>query len=157
MEFQLIAIFSKRWQLINFTNALLCMLIYTQNLIWPATRPRDGTGQDFLDPTRPVNFKIIAGWPARSTGYFTEGFSSLFNVFKEKFSKGGHGWGVKICNFGRGSQKKKRKKSFAVFAKMIQFYDLFWLSFGLNDLFWAAQNVHKIIIKRSTGGHKLNY
>ena len=23
--------------------------------------PRDGTGQDFLDPTRPVNFKIIAG------------------------------------------------------------------------------------------------
>ena len=22
---------------------------------------RDGTGQDFLDPTRPVNFKIIAG------------------------------------------------------------------------------------------------
>ena len=25
---------------------------------------RDGTGQNFLDPTRPVNFKIIAGWPA---------------------------------------------------------------------------------------------
>ena len=25
---------------------------------------RDETGQDFLDPTRPVNFKIIAGWPA---------------------------------------------------------------------------------------------
>ena len=25
---------------------------------------RDGTGQDFLDPTRPVNFKIIAGRPA---------------------------------------------------------------------------------------------
>ena len=22
---------------------------------------RDGTGQDFLDPTRPVNFKIYAG------------------------------------------------------------------------------------------------
>ena len=22
---------------------------------------RDGTGQDFLDPTRPINFKIIAG------------------------------------------------------------------------------------------------
>ena len=24
-------------------------------------QPRDGTGQDFLDPTRPVNFKMIAG------------------------------------------------------------------------------------------------
>ena len=24
-------------------------------------RARDGTGQDFLDPTRPVNSKIIAG------------------------------------------------------------------------------------------------
>ena len=43
---------------------------------------RDGTGQDFLDPTRPVNFKIIAG-------FFTEGFCSLFNVSNEKFSKGG--------------------------------------------------------------------
>ena len=25
---------------------------------------RNGTGQDFLDPTQPVNFKIITGWPA---------------------------------------------------------------------------------------------
>ena len=84
---------------------------------------RDGTGQDFLDPTRPVNFKTIAGWPAgrstgfwpaQSTGFFTEGFSSLFDVFNEKFSKGGDiGWGVKICDFGRGAQKK--------FAKMTQF------------------------------------
>ena len=32
----------------------------------------------------------------------------------------------------------------------------FKIFFGLNDLFWAAQNVHKISIK-STGGHKLNY
>ena len=29
--------------------------------------------------------------PARSTGFFTEGFFSLFNAFDEKFSKGGHG------------------------------------------------------------------
>ena len=26
-----------------------------------AAATRDGSGQDFLDPTRPVNFKIIAG------------------------------------------------------------------------------------------------
>ena len=39
MEFQLLAILSKRRQLKNFTNALICMLIYTRSLIWPATGP----------------------------------------------------------------------------------------------------------------------
>ena len=34
-----------------------------------------------------------------------------------------------------GVLEKQRKKIFAFFAKMIQFYDLFWLSFGLKDLF----------------------
>ena len=29
-------------------------------MLQPALCIRDGTGQDFLDPTRPVNFKIIA-------------------------------------------------------------------------------------------------
>ena len=29
---------------------------------------------------------------------------------------------------------KKPKKTFAFFAKMTQFYELFWLSFGLNVL-----------------------
>ena len=58
---------------------------------------RDGTDQDFLD----------------LTGIFTEGFCSLFNVSNKKFSKGGDiGWGVKICDFGQWSQKKKQKKSF---------------------------------------------
>ena len=57
---------------------------------------RDGTGQDFLDPT--VNFKIITGWPAvdrfltgRSTGFLQKVVCSLFNVPNEKFSKG---WGL---------------------------------------------------------------
>ena len=33
--------------------------LFIQDSATPHTR--DGTGQDFLDPTRPVNFKIIAG------------------------------------------------------------------------------------------------
>ena len=61
-----------------------------------------------------------------------------------------------------GVSEKKRKNSFVFFLqnfydKMTHFYDLFfYLSFGLKDLFWAAQNVHKINIK-ITGRHKLNY
>ena len=31
---------------------------------------------------------------------------------------------------------------------MTQFQDLFWLSFGLKNLFRAAQNVHKISYKK---------
>ena len=60
-------------------------------------QPRNGTGQDFLDPTGKFqNHRRLTGRstgfrPARSTGVFTEGFSSLFKVFNEKFSKGGHG------------------------------------------------------------------
>ena len=42
------------------------------------------------------------------------------------------------------------------FAKLTQFLVLFRLNFRLKDLFLAAQNVHKISIKK-TGGHKLNY
>ena len=35
--------------------------IYLNAESWYCAIPRDGTGQDFLDPTRPVNFKIYAG------------------------------------------------------------------------------------------------
>ena len=39
------------------------------------------------DPTGKFqNHRRLTG---RSTGFFTEGFSSLFHVFNEKFSKGG--------------------------------------------------------------------
>ena len=55
-----------------------------------------------------------------------------------------------------GGLRKKRKKNFVFIAKMTQFEDLFYLSFGLKDLFWAAQSEHKKSTK-STGGHKLNY
>ena len=47
---------------------------------------RDGIGQDFLNPPRPVNFKIYAGGR-----FFIEGFCSLFNASNEKFSEGGMG------------------------------------------------------------------
>ena len=50
---------------------------------------RDGTGQDFFDPTGKLqNQRRLTG---RSTGFFTEGFYSLFNTSKEKNSKRAHG------------------------------------------------------------------
>ena len=77
---------------------------------------RDGTSQDFLDPTRPVNFKIYAGRPV-----FTEDFCALFNASNEKFLKGeGQAW-VRCQNLRlwTGSQKKTQK-AFAFFAKITQ-------------------------------------
>ena len=67
--------------------------------------------------TRPVNFKIIAAWPARSTGFFTDGFCSLFNISNEKFSKGG-GMGelLKFVTLD-GDLRKKNAKNFFVFCK----------------------------------------
>ena len=50
------------------TEPDLLSRVFTCDDLWifqynPITKhqSRDGTGQDFLDPTRPVNFKIIAG------------------------------------------------------------------------------------------------
>ena len=123
---------------------------------------RDGTGQDFLDPTRPVNFKIIDRPVNRFlTGpvdrYFLQmGFVHCSMYRKKNFQKGGHEWGVKICDFGRGFQKKRKNFLFFFLQKWLNFKTFFYLSFGLKGLFWAAQNVHKISIK-TTGGHKLNY
>ena len=62
-------------------------MIHQKYSIILRVQTRDGTGQDFLDPTRPVNFKIIAG----RLFFFTEGFCSLFIVSNKKFSKGGGG------------------------------------------------------------------
>ena len=41
---------------------------------------------------------------------------------------------LKFVTLG-GSLRNKRKKIFAFFAQMTQFLDLFYLSFGLKDLF----------------------
>ena len=86
-------------------------------------------------------------WLARSTVFFTEWVCSLFNVSNEKFSKaGGHGWGVKICDFGRGSQKKMQK-NFCVFCKNDSILRPFLVKFRFE---WPvlssakrAQNKHK--------------
>ena len=78
---------------------------------WSGFSRTDPTGK-FQNHRRSTGF-----WPARSTGFFTESFCSLFNASNKKFSKGeGHRWGVKICDFGRGSQKKNAK-NFCVFCK----------------------------------------
>ena len=80
--------------------------------------------------TRPVNFKIYAGGPAGRTDSDRPGrLVILRKVFVhcsmyliKNFRKGGgHGLGVKICDCGRGFQKKKRKIIFVFFAKITQF------------------------------------
>ena len=55
-----------------------------------------------------------------------------------------------------GGLRKKTQKNFSVFCKITQFQDPFQLNFSLENLFKAAQNAHKISVKR-TGEHKLNY
>ena len=51
-------------------------------IFWP-----DSTGK--LQNLRRLTGRLNGFWPARSTGFFTEGFCSLFNASNEKFSKGG--------------------------------------------------------------------
>ena len=73
---------------------------------------RDGTGQDFLDPTGKFqNHRRLTG---RSTGIFTEGFSLLFDVSNKKFSKGGESMGevLKFVTLDEGLRKKSKKKCF---------------------------------------------
>ena len=62
-----------------FSNSNLKLFVRTGN----------GTGQNYLDPTRPVNFKIFL--TGQVDLFFTEGFCSLLNAFNQKFSKGGGG------------------------------------------------------------------
>ena len=42
---------------------------------------------------------------------------------------------LKFVTLDKGFRKKSAKNFLRFFAKMTQFYDLFWLSFGLKDLF----------------------
>ena len=74
---------------------------------------RDGTGQDFLDPTGKFqNHRRLTG---RSTGFFTENFCSLFNVSYQKFSKGCMGEVLKFVTLRGGLRKKC--KNICVFCK----------------------------------------
>ena len=102
--------------------------------------------------TRPVNFKIIAGRPVDRflTGpldrFFYRRFLFTVHVFNEIFSKGGHGWGVKICDFGRGSQKRTQK-NFCVFCKNDSILRPFLVKFRFETSVLSsakcAQNKHK--------------
>ena len=75
------------------------------------------------DPTgkfrnhRQLTGRSTGFWPARSTGFFTEGFCSLFNVSNEKFSKReSMGEVLKFVTLD-GSLRKKTQKNFCVFCK----------------------------------------
>ena len=80
--------------------------------------------------TRPVNFKISAGWPAvRPVSdrpgrpvFLQKVFVHWSMYLMKNFQKGGgHGWGVKICDSGQGSQKKKSKKILRFLQKWLNF------------------------------------
>ena len=74
---------------------------------------KHGTGQDFLDPIRPVNFKIYASRPPCRPIFDRPGrlvFVHCSMHLMKIFQKGSHGRGVKICDFGRVSLKKMQKK-----------------------------------------------
>ena len=121
---------------------------------------RNRSGFSRPDPTGKFqNHRRLTGrstgfWPARSTGFFYRRFFFHCSMYLMKnFQKGGMGEMLKFATLNEGL-RKKTQKNFSFFCKNDS--HLFWLSFGLNALFWAAQNVHKISIK-STGGHKLNY
>ena len=56
-------------------------------LLLDCDRSRNGTGQNFLDPTGKFqNLRRLTGPVDR---FFTEDFCSLFSASNEKFSKGG--------------------------------------------------------------------
>ena len=77
---------------------------------------RDGTVEDFLDPTGKFqNYCRLTG-PVNC--FFAEGFCSLFNVSNEKFSKGG-GMGemLKFVTLD-GGMRKKTQKNFCIFGKI---------------------------------------
>ena len=65
------------------------------------------------------------------------------------FSKGGggHGRGIKICDFGRGSQKRKCKKIFEFFASITQILRPFYRKFRFERPVLSSakreQNKHK--------------
>ena len=92
-----------------------------------ATLSRDGTGQDFLDPTdkfqnlRRLTGRSISFWPARSTSFLQKVFVHCsVHLIKNFQKKGAHRWVVKIYDSEWRSQKK-RKKIFAFFTKIAQF------------------------------------
>ena len=92
--------------------------------------------------TRPVNFKIYAGRPAGWPVSDRPGrpfFFSLSNASNEKISKRGSTGEVLKFVTRDGVLRKKNAK----------IWKPFWLNFGLKDLFWAAQNVDKISLKKN--------
>ena len=124
---------------------------------------RDGTGQDFFDPTSKFqNHRRLTGRstgfrPARSTGFLPKVFLHYSMYLMKNFQKGGgHWWGVKNCDLRRGSQKKKTQKNFCVFCKNDSILRPFLVKFRFERPVLSSakrvQNKHK-----STGGHKLNY
>ena len=104
------------------------------------------------DPTGKFqNLRRSTGFlPAQSTGFFTEGFCSMYPM--KNFQKGRGAMG-EILKFATsdGGLRKGRNKVFVFYTKITQSKDPFRFSFGLKDLFWVAQNEHKISLKRTDG------
>ena len=86
-------------------------------------------------------------WPARSTGFLQKVFLHYSMFLMKNFQNGGgHGWGVQMCDFRRGSEKKTQK-NFCVFCKNDSILRLFLVKFWFKRLVLSsakhAQNKHK--------------
>ena len=95
---------------------------------------RDGTGQDFLDPTQPVNSKIYAGWPGfllvhGRPVFLQKVFVHCSMHLMKNFRKGRAKLKLikmamgEMLNFVtlNGGLRKKTQKIFCVFCKIPQF------------------------------------
>ena len=84
---------------------------------------RDGTGQDFLDPTGKFQNH------RRLTGFLPKVFLHYSMYLMKNFQKGGHGWGIKNLILDGGLRKtsnpEKRKKILAFFC-VFQGWKFFW-------------------------------
>ena len=115
--------------------------------------------------TRPVNFKIIAGWPASRLVsnrpgrpvFLQKVFVHCSMYLMKNFQKGGMGEVLKFVTLDGGIRKKAKKIVFVFFLQKWLNFKTFFIEVTVwKTCFEQCKNVHKISIK-TTGGHKLNY
>ena len=111
---------------------------------------RDGTGQDFLDQTGKFqNRQLLTGvWPAQSTVFLKKFFLHGSMHLMKNFQKGRHGWGVKICHYGRGAQKKTLK-NFCCFCKNNSILKPFLIKFRFERLVLSSVKCAQYKLKKN--------
>ena len=99
----------------KFKNLFLLYSTLTQ-LNNQIVATRDGTSQDFLDPTG--KFQNLCRLTGRSSVFLQKVFVHCSMHLMKNFQKGGDGWGVKICDFKWDKILQKIKKK--IFLRILQ-------------------------------------